>query len=159
MPPVPSFNHADTNTLSDIALTSFGSSSGGLTFTSFAAESSYGLIFFQPGASSSADAQTIAFQLNGVYFSSLTNAGGLVTVNPASTGYFAEFSCGGADICTNGWGSAVSNWYMLADANNVLTGTVRGNTNVSEPGTLALLAAGCFAMFVMTRRRRAGQNV
>jgi PEP-CTERM motif len=150
---------ADTQTFSDVALLSFGSPSGGLAFTNFAAQTHSGLIFFQPGASSN-DAQTIALELNGVFFSSLTNAGGLVTVNPSTnTGYFAEFSCGGVDICTNGWGSAVSNWYMGPDANNLLTGTVLGNTSVSEPGTLALLGAGCFAMFVMTRRRRADQNV
>jgi hypothetical protein len=146
---------ADTHTVSDVLLaTNSGSLSGGLDFTSFAGESSYGLIFFQAGASN-AD-PTIAFQLNGVYFGNLTNAGGVVTVNPSvGVGYFAEFLCGGSyGNCSNGFGTSVSNW--VADGtSNTLTGRVSGNTDVSEPGTLALFGAACFAMFFMTRRRRA----
>jgi hypothetical protein len=149
---------ADTQLVSDVALaTDAGSISGGLDFTSFGGESSYGLIFFQAGASNAAP--TIAFQLNGVYFGNLTNAGGVVTVNPSvGVGYFAEFVCGGAyGVCTNGFGSSVSNW--LADGtSNTLTGRVLGNTDVSEPGTLALLGAACLGMFFMTRRRRAQQR-
>jgi len=151
---------ADTSAISDIDLMSFGSPSGGLSFTSFAGDSPYGLIFFQPGASN--DAPTIAFQLNGVHFSSLTNAGGLVTVNPTpNAGFFAEFNCGSSAFrnCSEGIGSSVSNWYAGPNASNLLTGTVRGNTSVSEPGTLALLGAGCFAIFFMTRRRRAERTL
>jgi hypothetical protein len=133
---------ADTHTVSDVLLaTNSGSLSGGLDFTSFAGESSYGLIFFQA---------------NGVYFGNLTNAGGVVTVNPSvGVGYFAEFLCGGSyGNCSNGFGTSVSNW--VADGtSNTLTGRVSGNTDVSEPGTLALFGAACFAMFFMTRRRRA----
>jgi hypothetical protein len=146
---------ADTQSVSDVLLaTDTGSISGGLDFTSFAGESSYGLIFWQAGASNAEP--TIAFQLNGVYFGSLTNAGGLVTVNPSvGVGYFAEFACGGAfGVCSNGAGTSVSNW-VSDGTSNTLMGRVLGNTDVSEPGTLALLGAACFAMFFMTRRRRA----
>jgi hypothetical protein len=143
---------ADNGMFSDIALFTTGTSTGGLTFTALAGESPfYGLNFLQPGANG-VD-RTIAFQLNGIFLSSLTNAGGVLIVNPSpGTAYFAEFACGGGDDCGLGSGGAVSNWYAWRETPSTLTGRIL--TSVDEPGTLGLLGAAA-VLGLITRRRRA----
>jgi len=143
---------ADTGMFSDIGLFTTGSPTGGLTFTALAGESAfYGLNFLQAGANGIDP--TIALQLNGIFRSSLTNAGGVLTVNPSpGTAYFAEFQCGGGDDCGLGSGGAVTNWHAWRETPSTLTGRIL--TSVDEPGTLGLLAAAA-VLALITRRRRA----
>jgi hypothetical protein len=143
---------ADTDTFSDISLRTVSFYSGGLEFTTFAGDSSYGLIFFQEGASSASP--TIAFQLNGIYLSMLTNVGGSFTVNPTpNVAYFAEFACGGGGgTCEMGFGSNVSNWNPQAV--NTLIGTA---VSVPEPDSIALFVAAGLVGAWMRRRRAPAQ--
>ena len=148
---------ADTGMFSDIDLFTVGSPSGGLTFTTLAGEApGDGLIFFQPGATG--EELTTAFQLNGIFRSMLTNAGGVLTVNPSPTfNFFAEFLCGGSDSirCAGGFGAAVTNWDRSRVPPNTLTGMAI--TSVDEPGTLGLMGVAAFLALLMQRRRAGNQ--
>jgi len=141
---------ADTGVFSDIALTTTGSVTGGLSYTTVIDNAFY-LSFYQAGASG--DDPTIALQLNGIFLSSLTNAGGVLTVNPeTNVAFFAEYLCGGVNDCSQGFGFAMTNWYAWNDTPSTLTG--RAMTSVDEPGSLALFgAASLMALFVRRRRK------
>lgn len=140
---------ADTGEFSNISLTTTGPGAAGHTYTQFAGAGTQGLNFFQAGLSG--EFATIAFHLQGIDLSMLTNAGGVLVVNgESSVAGLAEYWCIDAS-CHAGVGSAFNNWYLQGPAPSTLTGVVV--TAVDEPGMLALLAAA--VGWAAYRRRRA----
>lgn len=79
---------------------------------------------------------------------SLTNAGGVVSLNQVDFSLVFAVTCGNAG-CTSGGGTSVS-----GDATGTLVGTPVVVSDVPEPATLALLGVAALAARAAMRRRR-----